>query len=254
MDTINLWVAVPAFNEEKTIKPLLVRLHEFFMDAQNFMVVVCDNNSTDGTVSVVEKFFHDHDLPWAIIKEEVKGTGAAADTAIRFAVSQGATHVMRTDADCLPTKGWLNEARKFFAQGVGMISGRITVRRDDTNITNFQAKVFNLLVPVASLYGKFRPLNRGSHFKGPYVMTPGCNMGITSQLYMESGGFPRTKIEDVHEDHVLVNRVRKITNKYGFYRDVHVKVSARRIQAWGIVNTLKWYADHSYRPEIVDIR
>ncbi len=79
-------------------------------------------------------------------------------------------------------------------------------------------------------------------------------MAIEAELYEQSGGFPRTKIEEVHEDHILINRVRTLTNKYGYYKDVLVKVSARRIAEWGVVNTLKWYANHSYCPEHVDIR
>ena len=85
-------------------------------------------------------------------------------------------------------------------------------------------------------------------------MTAGCNLAIESDLYLECGGFPRTKIEDVHEDHVLINRVRVITSDYKYLKSMHVEVSARRIDKWGIINTLKWYANHSYKPEVIDIR
>ena len=71
---------------------------------------------------------------------------------------------------------------------------------------------------------------------------------------MAAGGFPRTAIEDVHEDRALVNAVRRLTRRYGAHREVVVLASARRAHAWGLVRTLGWYADHRYRPDVVDIR
>jgi glycosyltransferase involved in cell wall biosynthesis len=251
---MNLWVTVPVFNEEKTISSLLNRLIKL-NQSDDFKVVFCDNNSSDSTVKLLRSFIDNHHLDWVIVSEYQKGTGAAADTAIRTAILRGATHVARTDADCLPSETWISAIKNHFeTSSIKMISGRITARTDDTNITKIKAKTFDLLVPLAASFGKFRPLNQGDEFKGSYVMTAGCNMAIESELYINSGGFPRTKIEDVHEDHMLANAVRRITSEYGYLKDVHVEVSARRIAEWGIVNTMKWYANHSYRPEVVDIR
>jgi hypothetical protein len=107
---------------------------------------------------------------------------------------------------------------------------------------------------VASAFGKVRRGNRGRQYLGPYVMAPGCNMAITSALYESAGGFPRTAIEELHEDRALVNAVRQLTTHYGLRRDVRVRGSARRVRAWGLRRTLAWYADHRYKPELVDIR
>ncbi|MFC6934520.1 hypothetical protein ACFQHO_32035 [Actinomadura yumaensis] len=86
------------------------------------------------------------------------------------------------------------------------------------------------------------------------MMMPGCNVAITAELYERSGGFPRTRIEDLHEDRALVNRVRYLTAAYGLRRDVVVYGSVRRLRAYGLVGTLGWYADHRNRPAVVDIR
>jgi hypothetical protein len=48
--------------------------------------------------------------------------------------------------------------------------------------------------------------------------------------------------------------VRPLTSRYGHRRDVVVRCSSRRVRAWGLVRTLGWYADHRYRPDLVDIR
>ena len=109
-------------------------------------------------------------------------------------------------------------------------------------------------VHVADAFGVVRPANNGPEFHGPYVMAPGCNVAITAEMYVASGGFPRTAIEDLHEDRALVNAVRRLTGSYARRADVVVRGSSRRVQAWGLKNTLLWYKDHAYRPEHVDIR
>lgn len=252
--TINLWVAIPVFNEIKSLPKTLKRLHEL-NETSTFNVVICDNNSTDGSKELIETFISANSLNWLVVTEKEKGTGAAADTAIRSAIKAGATHIARTDADCLPAYNWIQVITEQFEDTpLRMIAGRITARMDDTNITVKDANKFNLVVPIAAWFGKIRPLNKGKQFKGSYMMTAGCNLAIESDLYLECGGFPRTKIEDVHEDHVLINRVRVITSDYKYLKSMHVEVSARRIDKWGIINTLKWYANHSYKPEVIDIR
>lgn len=252
--TINLWIAIPVYNESKALYPLLKRLLALGVENE-FNVIFCDNGSTDDSLYMIESFISTYKTQWVIVEEPQKGTGAAADTAIREAIDLGATHVARTDADCLPDYNWIRVIKQHFLESdLLLLTGKITARMDDTKISQKDAKKFNQVVPVAAWFGKLRPLNKSKEYKGPYVMTAGCNVAIESGLYLKSGGFPRTKIEDVHEDHILINRVRKITDKYAYVKDMHVEVSARRIEKWGIVNTLKWYANHSYKPEITDIR
>ena len=104
-------------------------------------------------------------------------------------------------------------------------------------------------VEVAEAFGRIRPGNRSPEYRGPYMMAAGCNVAITAELYLTAGGFPRTAIEDLHEDRALVNAVRRLTNRYARRRDVVVFGSSRRVSAWGLKNTLLWYKDHAYRPE-----
>ena len=107
---------------------------------------------------------------------------------------------------------------------------------------------------LAEAFGRIRSGNRDPAYLGPYLMAAGCNVGITAELYVAAGGFPRTKIEDLHEDRALVNAVRRITRDYARRGDVVVYGSSRRVQAWGLRRTLLWYKDHAYKPELVDIR
>lgn len=250
---MNLFIAIPVFNEAKGIKKTLNSL--LAMKDQDYDVVFCDNNSTDNSKQIIEDFIRQHDLGWDIVTEFQKGTGAAADTAMRHCIGLGATHVARTDADCIPDKKWVSNIKTIFKlTNLEFIAGDILPRTDDVQLTKSQIFMMTKAVPFAAWFGKVRPSNLGKQFKGPYVMTAGCNLAITSELYEATGGFTRTAIEDNHEDHTLINEIRRITPNYALRKDVLVYCSARRIQKWGIIRSLAWYADHLYKPNVIDIR
>lgn len=246
-----LWVVVPAYNEAAGIGGTLLALS--IQDDPEFDLVLVDNGSTDETLEVLREFAAGR--PWVhVIGEPVKGTGAAADTGMRYACERGAELLARTDADCLPAPDWTRRIRAAFDDGLELVAGQLFPRTDDYPVPWWKRRLLMVAVAVASAFGKVRPGNRDPRYLGPYVMAPGCNLAITAPLYLRAGGFPRTAIEDVHEDRALVNAVRLLTRRYGRRRDVRVYGSIRRVHAWGLLRTLGWYADHRYRPDMVDIR
>lgn len=247
-----LCIAVPMLNEEKLVKQTLESLA--LQEHQDFTIVLVDNGSTDGSCSIVEEFAAAHsDMDIRLVHEAEKGTGAAADTGMRFGVEHGATWLARTDADCLAAPDWTARIMAAFDEGLELVAGQLNPREDE-GITARERWMMLLAVEVASFFGRIRPGNKGEGYLGPYQMLPGCNMAITADMYSRCGGFPRTRIEDLHEDRALSNQVRKLTRQYALRRDVVVYGSSRRVKAWGLKNTLAWYADHRYRPEHVDIR
>jgi glycosyltransferase involved in cell wall biosynthesis len=248
---MSLWVVVPVYNEAAGIAPTLGALST--QDDDDFNLVLVDNGSTDETPYVLKEFASDR--PWVhVISEPAKGTGAAADTGMRYACAHGATLLARTDADCLPAPDWTARIRAAFADGLELVAGHLLPRTDDYPVPWWKRRLLMVAVSVAAAFGKIRPGNRDPRYLGPYMMTPGCNLAITADLYLRAGGFPRTAIEDLHEDRALVNAVRLLTTNYASRRDVRVCGSIRRVHAWGLLRTLGWYADHRYRPELVDIR
>ncbi|GEK80083.1 glycosyltransferase family A protein [Agrococcus baldri] len=253
-----LTVVVPVFDEARGIGATLRQL-----DAQrdaDFDAIFVDNGSTDGSRAVIEAFAAARGLArWRVIDEQQKGTGAAADTGMRAAIAAGATMLARTDADCIPRLDWTARIRHALLPrhegglGLELVAGSLVPRHDE-GLGPITRALLMGAVHVADAFGVVRPDNNGPQFHGPYVMAPGCNVAITSAMYVAAGGFPRTAIEELHEDRALVNAVRRLTGNYARRGDVVVRGSSRRVQAWGLVKTLLWYKDHAYRPEHVDIR
>jgi glycosyltransferase involved in cell wall biosynthesis len=252
MSKPRFYVVIPIFNEEKAIRDTLDSL--LAQSDTDFTLVLVDNASTDQTVAVIEQWRREHPaLAVDLIREPQKGTGTAADTGFRYAIAQGATHIARTDADCLPIRDWVAGLKRAFAEeGLEFVVGVLKARTDEISLDWSDRFVIPLLMTVAETYGKLT--RRDKRFKYPYILVAGSNLAITADLYLRCGGFPHTRTEEEHEDRILSERVRALTRRVGKKRHLVVYSSVRRAKRYGYRNTLLWYWDHKYQPEEVDIR
>jgi len=243
-------VVVPFYNEADWIEPTLAALAA--QSDRDFDVLCVDNASADRTADVIRAFAERHpDLTIGLIAEPQKGTGAAADTGFRHAIASGATHLLRTDADCLPDVNWIANIRRAFDGGAEFVAGRIAPRTD-REYRRADGVVLPFMIAVVEAYAKrFR---RGRGYKTGWVLVAGNNLAITAELYLRCGGFPRTDLRTGNEDRVLADRARTVTDRIVSRDDVVVYNSVRRVRAYGYVNTLLWYWDRKYRPALVDVR
>jgi glycosyltransferase involved in cell wall biosynthesis len=248
----DFWVVVPFYNEEKGISKTLESLTR--QSDLNFSLVLVNNASTDNTLAVVEKFIAANP-PFAVacIFEGQKGTGSASDSGFRYAIAQGAKFIARTDADCLPHTDWVKNIKYGFEhEKLELVVGKIKARTDDFRLTWRDKFILPVVVFIAENFGKIN--RRGKQFKYTYIMVAGNNLALTADLYERAGGFPRTSIEQAHEDKVLSEKIRTITNRVKKKNNVIVYNSVRRAKAYGYWNSLMWYWDHKYKPQEVDIR
>jgi glycosyltransferase involved in cell wall biosynthesis len=230
---MTMWVVVPAYNEAARITGTLDALAA--QTDLDFTLLVVDNNSLDRTTEVVRA----HPAVRAqLIVEPHKGVGCAVDTGFRYAISHGAVYLARTDADCLPRPGWLAAARASFAAGAGLVCGRITARRDEHGRPG--RAIFATLVWLAAAFGRLRPAHREAGYLAPYRMHAGNNMAITAELYEACGGMPRRPSPT---DRAFLNRVRRTTAAIVHTRSMVVENSTRRLRAYGVLGTAKWYLD-----------
>jgi glycosyltransferase involved in cell wall biosynthesis len=245
-----LFVVVPCFQEERLLPATLRALAS--QHDRDFELIIVDNGSSDGSVSLAREFAAAAPFRTHVIHETQKGTGAAADTGFRAAIALGARVVARTDADCVPDPCWTATVRSAFERdGLEFVAGRIKPRTDE-GLALSERIVLPLMIAMAERYGRYT--RRGPQFKYPYFMAAGNNLAITADLYLRAGGFPRSAIEDTHEDRELSERVRQITTRAAVRNDMIVYNSVRRVRAYGFVNVLRWYRNHGYRPAVVDVR
>ncbi len=240
-----LWVIVPAYNEAARIGATLQALAA--QTDTDFTLLVVDNGSTDTTAEVVRRFRGP--FPTHLLAEPEKGVGCAVDTGFRHAIAAGAVHLARTDADCLPAPGWVEAARLSLTKNGGLVCGHITARRDEHG--PFGRAFFRLLVVLAASFGRLRPAHRSREYLAPYRMHAGNNMAITAELYQACGGMPRRPSPT---DRLFLNRVRRTSPAIVHSRRMVVGNSTRRIRAYGVVGTAKWYLDRGSGPRTADPR
>jgi glycosyltransferase involved in cell wall biosynthesis len=250
----DLWVVVPCYNEERRITDTLRALAA--QTDGDFTLLLVDNGSTDRTCAVIAAFFGLGTAPsaaWHIITEPQKGTGAASDTGFRYAIARGARWIARTDADCLPDRHWIARIRAaFVTEGLEFVAGHIVPRNDDERLTLFDRMLIPAIVQAAHIIGRMR--RHGPQFRYPYFVVAGNNLAVSADLYERAGGFPRTAIEQVHEDRQLSERIRTMTDRARLNRKMIVYNSTRRLKRYGYRRTLLWYFDHLSVPEEVDVR
>jgi glycosyltransferase involved in cell wall biosynthesis len=251
-ETLKLFVVVPFYNEARSITGTLRALNS--QTDKHFSLVLVDNASTDASVAVVQEWVQKNHPTFTleIVSETQKGTGAASDTGFRYAIERGATHIIRTDADCTPRADWVSNMKLAFAKGYEFVAGVIKPRGDEAPLTLADRLAIPTMIFVAENLGKIT--RRGSQFKYAFFMAAGNNLGITALLYLQAGGFPRTKIDDANEDTLLAEKVRTLTSRAKRFPNVVVYNSIRRVRKYGYLNTLLWYWERKYRPDVIDIR
>ncbi|MFB7613149.1 glycosyltransferase family 2 protein [Kitasatospora sp. NPDC056181] len=243
-----LWVVVPAYQEEARIEGTLNALAA--QRDREFTLLVADNGSTDRTVAKVRAFAERAPFPVEVLVEPEKGVGSAIDTGFRHAIAHGATLLARTDADCLPEPGWTAAARAGMTESRGLVCGRVTARRDEHGPAG--RAVFLVLVALGAFFGRIRPAHRRRHgYLTPYRMHAGNNMAITAELYEAVGGMPRRPSPT---DRAFINRVRRHTTAIVHRRDMVVQNSTRRIRAYGVAGTARWYLERGPGGRSADVR
>ena len=250
------WVVVPGYNEEQWIGATVDSLARQDI-AGELTVLVVDNASTDDTAGAVRAAAERNPgLDVRVLREEEKGTGAASDTGFRHAIAHGAEIVLRTDADCVADPDWARTMRAAVRErGLDLVAGNLRQRTDDGMGTRIGPVLVPAVLALIRFVGRVRPNNNDNPaYRTKFVVTPGANLAIRAGTYLESGGFPRTKIEEAHEDKAIVNAVRLVSDRIGFEKRAMVRFSNRRVARLGLARVLRWYFNHGGGGAEVDVR
>lgn len=213
-------VIIPAYNEEKLIADCLNGLVLQQTD-KKFEVILVDNNSTDKTRLIAEKYKDKMDLK--IITETKKGRGAAR--AAGFKKAKG-NIFFSTDADTIVPPNWIDKFCEALEKSSAVaLTGTLKVE----DVTGFKKTLINnLSEPYMTSYRAI--------FK--HYWLSGFSFAIYKAIYEKSGGFNPELTSQ--EDTDLAFRVSKL-GKIKLIKDTPVIFSARRFKN-GLVSGFLPYA------------
>ncbi|GAB4219179.1 MAG: glycosyltransferase family A protein [Candidatus Microgenomates bacterium] len=142
-------VIIPVYNEEKYIKNALESLVN--QDEKADEVIVVDNNCTDKTIEIVEKF--KTKLPLKVIKEKKQGIAYSRNTGFNKA---NGDILVKFDADGKLPKNWIKQVKKIFSKNKKIVAYSNHFYLYDMKFINrwiFPSLVYQFFFKVLSGYG-----------------------------------------------------------------------------------------------------
>lgn len=200
-------VVIPAYNEEKYIKKTLTSVARQTISADEIIVV--DNNSTDKTCKIAEKF------GVKVVNEPTQGmipTRNRGFNEARFDI------IARIDADVEVGTDWIKTIKdNFKKRKIDGLSGPVI-------LTHPKLKIFPESPLPGHLYlESLRLLTKGNRYlQGP-------NMSLTNDMWQKVKDSVTMDDSKVHEDLDLSLKILKIGGVIGYDKKLTVKESARRL-------------------------
>lgn len=169
-DNIAVSIVIPAYNEEKYLSLALQSLTNL-QTKKSFEVLVVDNNSSDNTAKVANKF--QEKLHVKVILEKKQGRGAARKRG--FDEAKGRI-IVSLDADTKVYPDWLDALTAPLENSVVATTTSCKIT-DCSSLTN---AVFNFMQPKAMALYRI--------FSGHYWLS-GFSFAILRSVYKKSNGF-----------------------------------------------------------------
>lgn len=239
-------VIVAARNEERCIDQCVRSLLQQDYPPEKYTIVVVDDQSTDQTATIVERFTSEH-ANVRLLRLLERPTNVSPKI---FALSEGirisaSDLVFTTDADCVVSSKWLSSMAKHFDEGVGVVSG-VTLFLEDQSIPR-------LLYEFQSIdFFSQTACGAGAIGMNAVNNCNGSNMAFRREAYTEVGGYSSIARINSGSDSLLAQEIVSATHwqmRFAFEPATHVLTTA--LSNWGqlLQQRMRWAGQTTnYRP------
>ncbi|WP_259014021.1 glycosyltransferase [Emticicia fluvialis] len=198
-------VIIPVRNEAANIIRLLQNLEIQSYPFDKFEVIVADDDSTDGTLTLVKDFQRQTSMRLLInqLPAKINNTSPkkrAIDASIQLAKGE---LIVTTDGDCRVGKNWLAVIASFQAEtGAYLVSSPVTFINDSNS---FLAKLWQQMqtIEFSSLIGS----GACAMLIGKPNMCNGANLAYLKSVFREVGGFSGNENLASGDDEFLMHKV-----------------------------------------------
>lgn len=228
-------IIVAAKNEENNIPGLINSLKELNFPAENFEVIIIDDNSNDKTFELTEKLIKD--LQNFFIFKVEKKKFPAKKGALNFGISKTKNpFIVITDADCLPEKDWLNYYNLKFNKDYDFLFGVSPFIKEKTFVNkiscfeNFRNTVLTITTSELGFPHSAASRNFGfkksSFFKIKGYENTTKTLSGDDDLLLKKAIKNKLKIGTIlNENSFVYSRTKKTFKEYLHQRSRHTKTS-----------------------------
>ena len=198
-------VVICTYNRDKFIGEALNCLSKQTLSPDCFEIIVVDNNSTDNTAAITQKFIAAHPgLNMRYVMEPNKGLSFARNRGIHEAHAPIITYI---DDDAEATSAFLESIVGFMEadKTIVGIGGRVIPKYSESDEPKWMSKYLNGFVGLMD-YGS-SPKRFDSTMKYP----AGCNMTYTKDILQKAGGF-NNQLTFRSDDKYIFFQVTKLSN------------------------------------------
>ncbi len=191
-------IVIPTYNERENIEKIIEEIFKFVPYAN---ILIVDDNSPDGTASIVEKLIKKDNRVNLILKEKKEGLGKAYKTGFRWGIERNYDVIIQMDADFSHSPEILPEFIKEIKSGYDLIIGSrylngVSVvnwpikRLLLSYFANVYARLFSG-VPVRDLTGGFKAWKKEVLERLPWekINAEGYGFQIETTFYAKKMGY-----------------------------------------------------------------
>ena len=218
-------VLIPVRNEENNIKNLLTDLESQDLSQDGYEVIIINDDSSDRTLKIVEKFKNQTSLNLKIIEIKNDNTLSPKKAALKLGIKESRGDVIvTTDGDCRVKSSWLSTIRtKFSNSRYDLVFGPVLIH----NQTDFLSKLQN--IEIASLVG----FGSGSLNLGIPNMCNGANLAFKKKVFDQINGYEGNEEIASGDDEFLMHKVFKNSpGSVGFLKDPNALVTTLPSASW----------------------
>jgi poly-beta-1,6-N-acetyl-D-glucosamine synthase len=213
-------VIIPARNEEENIGHLLTALQGQTYPSHLFEVLVVDDHSDDATAKVVQQF---SSVILLQLKEDSLNSykKKAIETGIAAATGE---LIVTTDADCIPSKEWLQHMASFKEENNSVfIAAPVVLDGSSSIVQIFQTTDFMILQGITG----------ASVHKNIHSMCNGANMAYERKAFYAVNGF--TDIDNIAsgDDMLLMHKIwKQQPEKIHYLKSREAIISTKPMKTW----------------------
>jgi cellulose synthase/poly-beta-1,6-N-acetylglucosamine synthase-like glycosyltransferase len=224
-------IIIAARNEEKNIGACIQSIIDQSYPPNKFEILVTDDHSTDGTVSIIQSFkkenihvFHLADYLENRVLNSYKKK--SIETALRFAKGE---IIVTTDADCVAPKKWVETLVDFYKEKNAAFVALLVTFRNPLLNDSFLKKFFKIFQSLDFM--TLQGTTGASVHKKFLNMCNGANLAYEKKAFYDVNGFDGIDRIASGDDMLLMHKIQqKYPDRIFFLKSKDIIVETKPVQ------------------------